>query len=61
MKIKVDQDKCIGCGTCEALCPGCFEVIEGKSQVKECDSGCGDYDLKEVAESCPTDAISIEE
>lgn len=59
MKIKVDESKCIGCGTCAALCDACFEVEGGVSRVKN--SSCDSCDLKQVAESCPVDAISVEE
>lgn len=58
MPITVDKDTCIGCGTCEALCPMSFKLnAEGKAEpiaqeVKEC--------TKQAAESCPVQAISIE-
>ena len=26
MKLKVDQDVCIGCGACQAICPNAFEI-----------------------------------
>jgi ferredoxin len=36
MKIKIDKDKCLGCGTCVAMAPEVFEIGEdGKSKVKE--------------------------
>ena len=57
-KIKIDKEKCIGCGTCVSICPQVFELGEdGKSRVKNPNGKC---DLKEAAESCPTEAISIE-
>lgn len=34
MKFKIDQDLCIGCGTCEATCPEVFGLVDDKSQVK---------------------------
>ena len=34
-KIKVDKQKCLGCGLCINLCPEVFELKDGKSQVKE--------------------------
>lgn len=58
MKIKIDEAKCIGCGTCVALCDKCFEVVDGVSKVKA--DECEDCDLKVVAESCPVEAIIIE-
>lgn len=58
-KAKVNQELCIGCGTCESLCPGVFKVENGKSQViKEDCEGCN---CDEVAKSCPVSAITIEE
>ena len=56
--VSVDQDKCIGCGACAALCPEVFEMKEGKSYIK--DSGaCDKCDCKQVADSCPVDAITV--
>ena len=34
-KIKLEREKCIGCGSCAALCPKYFELIDdGKSHIK---------------------------
>ncbi len=59
MKFEVDQDACIGCGACQAICEEVFEITDDgyatakKGEVKE--------DLKEDAisamEGCPTNAI----
>jgi len=59
MKITIDEERCIGCGTCESLCSQCFKMENGVAKVvkKECD----DCDVKEVAENCPVQAINIEE
>jgi len=56
---KIDQEICIGCGTCESICPEMFQVgPEGKSHViKEM----GSCDLRIVIDSCPVSAISEEE
>lgn len=60
MKITVDKDTCIGCGSCEAVCPECFEIKEdGKSHVKSTcpqNSECA----KKAADICPVDAIIVE-
>lgn len=61
MKIKVDEAKCIGCGTCVALCDKCFEmkgVIASPKDNGNCE--CDSCNLKEVAESCPVEAITVE-
>jgi len=60
MKVSVDENKCIGCGVCVAVCPDVFELGEnGKSHVKEkeTDKECA----KEAMQSCPTEAIIVEE
>lgn len=55
----VNHDLCIGCGTCESLCPKVFKIENGKSVVIS--QECLECDLQEVADSCPVSAISIEE
>ena len=58
-KPKVNQDVCIGCGTCAQMCPNVFQIDEnGKSKVIAED--CGDCNCQEVIESCPVSAISFE-
>jgi len=56
--VKVDQDKCIGCGACAATCPEVFEMADdGKSHVKanaKNDAKC----IKESIKNCPVEAIS---
>jgi len=58
--VKIDQEKCIGCGLCEGMCADVFELKDdGKAHVKNpagCDSG--GCDCKSVAESCPAGAIT---
>jgi ferredoxin len=34
MKVKVDQNLCVGSGNCEAECPNLFKVVDGISQVQ---------------------------
>lgn len=57
MSIKVNHDLCIGCGTCEVLCPNVFKMnAEGKADViSQEENGCA----KNAAESCPVQAIEI--
>ena len=58
-ELKVDKEKCIGCGLCSNLCPEVFELTEdGKAIVKEgADSGENKECAKESKESCPVGAI----
>ena len=57
--IKIDEEKCIGCGACADAChEGAIEMMEGKARlIREdyCD-GLGD-----CLPTCPTDAITFEE
>ena len=58
MKITVDEEKCIGCGTCAIVCPDCFVIEENMAKVKE---ECKECDSAEAKSSCPVGAIEIEE
>ncbi len=57
--IKIDKDKCNGCGACAAAChEGAIEMVDGKAVLARenyCD-GLGD-----CLPACPVDAISFEE
>jgi len=67
-KIKLEREKCIGCGSCAALCDKYFEIIDdGKSSVK----GAVKQDMQELevekiecaesaSEACPAQCIHIE-
>lgn len=59
VKIELDQNKCIGCGTCVALCPDYFEMEGAKAKPKTSDDigegGCA----KEAANNCPVSAIQL--
>ena len=57
--IRIDEEKCNGCGACAAAChEGAIEMVNGKAKLTRenyCD-GLGD-----CLPACPTDAISFEE
>ncbi len=57
MTIKVNHDLCIGCGTCEVLCPAAFKLnAEAKAEViSQDDVACA----KNAAEGCPVQAIEV--
>ena len=60
MKVKVDEDVCIGSMSCETTCPEVFKVIGGISRVqvdvvpKDAEGRC-----REAVENCPVSAIKI--
>ena len=60
MAIKVDQEKCIGCGICAGTCPDVFELTaEGKARVKaDADLEKDKDKIAEAISSCPVEAIS---
>jgi len=56
--IKIDKDKCNGCGLCVAAChEGAIEMIDGKAELTREDYCDG---LGDCLPACPTDAISFE-
>lgn len=63
MKPVVDEDLCIGCGNCEEECPDVFRLMEDdvahviNPAPGEELYGC----IRDAEDSCPVDAISIQE
>ena len=71
MKITLEREKCIGCGSCAVLCPKYFEMVEdGKSNLKNSKKNPKtnnfELEIKEIgcsqdaAEACPVQIIHIE-
>lgn len=57
--IKIDEDKCIGCGLCVNACQeGAIELIDGKAKLMREDYCDG---LGNCLPHCPVDAITMEE
>lgn len=61
MKVKVDRDLCTGIGNCEAVAPTVFKVDKTNKVVLLDPGTVDDKTLMEAAESCPVDAIIIED
>jgi ferredoxin len=65
MKIKIDQEKCIGCGSCTAVCSDVFEISdESKAVLKDSGVSQGEANhdcIKEAADICPVQAIEVGE
>ena len=69
-KVIQQRDKCIGCGTCVAVCPSFWHMgDDGKSTLKDSkDAGENKFVLEvedtgcntEAATSCPVQVITIE-
>lgn len=61
MKINIDQEKCIGCGSCTAVCPDVFELDDNsKARLKQGKEEADDKNAQEAADICPVQAIEIE-
>lgn len=62
MKVKVDEETCIGCEACVDICPEVFEMSGDKAIVKmnevpaDLAKSC-----QEAADGCPVEAIQIED
>ncbi len=57
--IKIDEDKCNGCGACAAAChEGAIEMVNGKAKLTREDYCDG---LGDCLPACPVNAISFEE
>ncbi|MFA6410479.1 MAG: ferredoxin [Candidatus Buchananbacteria bacterium] len=58
----VNQQTCIGCGTCESICPAVFKLNGGgKAQVLEADYEANKAGISEAIDACPVTAISLGE
>lgn len=63
MKAHVDRETCTGCGLCAEICPAVFEMGDddlAKVKIDPVPADAAD-DCREAAESCPVEAITIEE
>ena len=59
-KIVIDQELCIGCGSCVSIAPEHFKLNdEGKSTVIKQYSKEDEKIIEEAVDSCPVDAISL--
>lgn len=62
MKVKIDEELCIGCGLCEENMPALFimknQIAHVLNQTAE---GLDIKEIKDTAEDCPVDAIIVED
>ncbi|MCJ7663252.1 MAG: ferredoxin [Desulfobacterales bacterium] len=61
-KVYIDEEECIGCGTCEEICPEVFSLNEktGKAEVIN-QEGASQDKIEEAIEACPVECIRWEE
>lgn len=59
-KIVINQDECIGCGTCESICPMVFRMdYDAAKAVVILPRGGPPELIEEAMESCPQESIGI--
>ncbi len=61
MKVRVDRDLCIGAGNCVVIAPTVFKFDEENKAIVLDPGSVGEKTIWEAAESCPTQAIIIED
>jgi len=62
MKTRINKDACIGCGACNVIAEGIFEMDDdglAKATTSEVPED-QEENVKDASESCPTGAIEIE-
>jgi ferredoxin len=61
MKIMIDEEACIGCGACEAICPDVFYMDGDKAKVKN-DANFKDFktEIEDARTGCPVECITVE-
>lgn len=67
-KIKLEREKCIGCGSCQAVCPRIFELVDdGRSHLKAANiQNIEEIEVEKIdcaeaaAEVCPAQCIIVE-
>lgn len=61
MKVRVDRDLCISLGNCIAVAPTVFAFDDESKAIVLDPSSVDDNTVLEAAESCPVDAIIVED
>lgn len=63
MKTTVDQDTCISCGVCISMCPDIYQFNDDEKSEPIVDEIPNELEDDAIAarDSCPVDAIDIEE
>ena len=61
-RVYIDEEECIGCGSCVEICPEVFQMKEGeeKSEVIKPEGGPENL-IQEAIDTCPVSCIRWEE
>ena len=61
-RVYVDEEECIGCGSCEEICPDVFVLNEDTEKAEVINHEGGPEDLiEEAVEACPVECIHWED
>ncbi len=60
--VYIDEEECIGCGSCVEICPEVFQMKEDdeKAEVVKSEGGPADL-IQEAIDTCPVSCIHWEE
>jgi ferredoxin len=62
MKVYIDEEECIGCGSCVELCPEVFRMNEDKEKAEVIlPEGGSEECIEEAIDTCPVSCIHWEE
>lgn len=61
MKVKIDRKLCIGVGNCVAVAPSVFKLDDQNKATVLAPGSVDEQILMEAAESCPENAVIIED
>lgn len=63
MRVRVDEERCLGCEACAEECPEIFEMQGEMAVPKIEDDIPEEFEdiLRETAETCPAESIILEE
>ena len=61
-RVFIDEEECIGCGSCEEICPEVFVLNEDTEKAELINPEGGPEDLiEEAIEACPVECIQWED
>lgn len=61
-KVLIDEEECIGCGSCEEICPEVFVLNEDTEKAEVINPEGGPEDLiEEAIDACPVECIQWED
>ena len=61
-RVLIDEEECIGCGSCEEICPEVFVLNEDTEKAEVINPEGGPEDLiEEAIDACPVECIQWED